>query len=69
MSEWISVNDTLPDDEQECLIMIDVKPNIEYGKYREQGECWSANWCNRRKLYGTYKVTHWMPLPEPPKGE
>ena len=62
--KWIPVTERLPDEEHEGVVLVysgDVEPAIvcgdgflEYDKY----EGWEID-----------KVTHWMPLPEPPKGE
>ena len=70
MNEWISVNDRLPEPETSVLVAFD------------DGEVWCLwqNWTNCEPddcpLYysidpytGEYHtVTHWMPMPEPPKG-
>lgn len=68
MSEWISVKERLPQGKGECLVVYDLNPKIdmtEFGKFlndrgkMEQGFCSDGDiWVN---------VTHWMPLPEPPK--
>ena len=65
---WISVEDRLPEVDQETLIRIPVcsRFNIENGKYLGKGT-WLGGWCDRRGPNSAYKVTHWMPLPEPPK--
>lgn len=74
VQEWISVNDRLPTEEAkayekewcekypEFIVMIErgLVPTTLYYDWREN------EWF--REL-GTYKVTHWMPLPAPPKGE
>ena len=87
--KWISVEERLPDDLEEVLIL--VKETELYGQYNEfsrsyfcqyigsldDGE-WYTVWCNGyRYIKDTAKepnadkleVTHWMPLPEPPKEE
>lgn len=84
---WISVEERLPDDLEEVLIL--VKETEFYGQYKEfsksyfcqyigcvdDGE-WYTVWCHgHRYIKDTEKepysdkleVTHWMPLPEPPK--
>ena len=85
--KWISVEERLPDDLEEVLIL--VKETEFYGQYKEfsksyfcqyigcvdDGE-WFTVWCHgHRYIKDTAKepcadkleVTHWMPLPEPPK--
>lgn len=49
---WISVKDRLPEDEETHVLV-----------YRENG--WIEIW--PRRYFHTFRVTHWMPLPEPPK--
>lgn len=69
-SPWISVNDRLPEDEQEVLVLANGRPqkNIELINACElatfyAGEGWLLEaypeWENPQ-------VTYWMPLPEPP---
>ncbi len=61
--EWISVEDRLPNNEQRILvsdgdfIVIDEFIEEEDDFYLESG------------LELVDEVSHWMPLPEPPKGE
>lgn len=85
--KWISVEERLPDDLEEVLIL--VKETEFYGQYKEfsksyfcqyigcvdDGE-WFTVWCHgHRYIKNTakepyadkFEVTHWMPLPEPPK--
>lgn len=63
--KWISVNDRLPETKGFVLVCTENEfyktRNVSKARYRN-GE-WRSNggiWTN---------VTHWMPLPEPPKGE
>jgi hypothetical protein len=64
-SKWISVKDRLPEKCEPVLVCFDfmggkaVKASDRYGK---NGLLWSGIPCGG-------KVTHWMELPEPPKGE
>ena len=57
MSEWISVKDRLPKPFESVLVFRDGKISIDYSE--ENG--WFAYDFNGKR------VTHWMPLPEPPK--
>lgn len=64
MSEWISVKDTLP---MSCL-------SQDYMAYRPNAPVESkvsTLWYDpvHNGWSGKYKVTHWMPLPAPPKEE
>ena len=81
MTEWISVKDRLPDDEQEVLVIAHGWDGrlVYVGSHKrvEAQKSWltgitseSSEW----SLWGwSYLkepiVTHWMPLPEPPTEE
>ena len=60
--KWIPVSERLPDECKDVLV------------YRITGcEVTCCTDIKNRKWFGDeiccYEVTHWMPLPEPPKGE
>jgi hypothetical protein len=63
---WISVDDRLPDKNQKILAFYKALGE----ENRIHNDLIATNW---RKSNGDfiptagYKVTHWMPLPEPPK--
>lgn len=59
VQEWISVDDMLLE-QGEKAICIDADGDMMIGKYTEWG------W-----MFPCYfeELTHWMPIPEPPKGE
>lgn len=61
--KWISVEERLPDDGVDVIVYTDRCGGcVEYAYYR-YGRCeWFKNCILLR-----YNVTHWMPLPEPPK--
>lgn len=69
VQEWISVDDRLPEEKGEYLVAYhpcywdDVKEDVTYtGIDTFRGKrTWAKNKFQR--------ITHWMPLPEPPKGE
>ena len=79
VQEWISVDDRLPIEEAkaheqewpgeycEFLVMIE-KGSLPTTLYYdlEENEWFRINTALERE---TYEVTHWMPLPLPPKGE
>ena len=54
---WIPVTERLPDKPMKCLV------------YTKRGECYGYDIaCYNQGFYLQYaNVTHWMPLPEPPK--
>lgn len=65
--EWISVKDRLPEDSDEFLCYVSILDDmgvkvydIRILEYFSGAKIWSCD--------GTIAiVTHWMPLPEPPK--
>ena len=81
--QWISVNDRLPEEDKDYLVITN-----DFGKYSsvkirsfaKDGETideydlagkkyvWYF-WSNEYGYVSTNSVTHWMPLPELPKGE
>lgn len=78
---WISVADRLPERAFQTVLCFCKGGNIKTGQFYGKEECEQSNFRlgrNSRKQYGKhgrwfelaeqgYKVTHWMPLPEPPK--
>lgn len=61
MSEWISVKDRLPDANESVLCYFHYGPNFP-AVICENEYIGSGMW-----MADGSKVTHWMPLPEPPK--
>lgn len=64
--EWISVDDRLPNDGEVVLCW------AENGKNQTKNLLKQVTYVQNKWIYGTYStfidgVTHWMPLPEPPK--
>ena len=63
--EWISVEERLPEEDTRVLVYLEI-PKLDALTYTH---------CDTdRILYGKWVrwggyATHWMPLPEPPKGE
>ena len=66
VQEWISVDDRLPEEKVNCIV------NYKHA-YCENDDYWAIGICfydgEKFQLNPAYKVTHWMPLPTPPKGE
>ena len=60
MSDWISVEDKLPDEFQEVLSFAGHN-GIAHSIYRAE------NFKKSLVVWLHLDVTHWMPLPEPPK--
>ena len=73
-SDWISVEERLPYPNKDVLVF---RPNMamqilvdSYEAYYGEDEEWHEGWCRYGKDgYGNNLITHWMPLPEPPKEE
>ena len=61
VQEWISVKDRLPEKDG-IYLTFNKKKEYEFHFFQAGKQMWPAIW----KEDG---VTHWMPLPEPPKGE
>lgn len=62
MSEWISVKDRLPDHREEVLAFSPQYKEYMMGHVFE----WVGTVVCEFDEYVLTKVTHWMPLPEPP---
>lgn len=66
MSEWISVDERLPENRIAQLVWVPERRNI-YAAYFDK-EVGDGYW----RVFGSYgraieqEVTHWMPLPDPP---
>lgn len=65
--KWIDVNDRLPKNYMNCLIY------YKHAYNNDDGYCAiGVSYYNGEKFLididWVYQVTHWMPLPEPPKG-
>ena len=70
-SKWIPVSERLPADDEIVLIACKIgKMFVGYHKHLFPGcEVWIILTARDSTKKITYTVTHWMPLPEPPKGE
>ena len=77
VQEWISVKDRLPETDG-IYIVCDCRLNGNQWIHTDGFRKASSSWCELHGMYyddvyGRYseqdKFTHWMPLPEPPKGE
>ena len=77
VQEWISVKDRLPETDGICIVCdcrLNGNPWIHTAGFIKA----SSSWCELHGVYyddgyGRYseqdKITHWMPMPNPPKGE
>ena len=66
VQEWISVTERLPEKGEEVLVF-DTRENWTGFAWLRPDETWTALGFDFPFDLG--EVTHWMPLPEPPKGE
>ena len=66
VQEWISVDDRLPEEKVNCIV------HYKHA-YCDNDDYWAIGICfydgEKFQVGLAYKVTHWMPLPLPPKGE
>ena len=66
VQEWISVTERLPEEKVNCIV------HYKHA-YCDNDDYWAIGICfydgEKFQLSPAYKVTHWMPLPDPPKGE
>lgn len=72
MPRWIPVEERLPDYDDLVLVIASGKPkgNITLDEAVELATLYSDGWCLETWPEWTgAKVSHWMPLPEPPEVE
>ena len=66
VQEWISVDEMLPEEKVNCIV------HYKHA-YCDNDDYWAIGICfydgEKFQMDWSYKVTHWMPLPKPPKGE
>lgn len=62
---WISVEERLPENKKKCLIYREsgTIKGFCFGRYNIKNGVWD---CGVQNIL-IHGVTHWMPLPEPPK--
>ena len=75
-TKWISVKDRLPDNKEHDWVLAQVVEDNGFMhiprvmEYRQAKDDWfeeTYGWLSEHN--GLFSVTHWMPLPPPPKGE
>ena len=75
VQEWISVKDKLPPHNHDVLVYrpdmaMKILVDNYYGYYGEDDAEWHEGWAKYGKdIHNNPLITHWMPLPQPPKGE
>ena len=63
VQEWIPVSERLP--QHGDIVLCNTRYRYEVLQWDGRANRWVNNFMNPKKEY----VTHWMPLPTPPKGE
>ena len=66
VQEWISVDERLPEEKSNCIVYY---KHAFCDDENHIGICVCFYDGNEFQLDFLHKVTHWMPLPPPPKGE
>ena len=76
IQKWIPVTERLPDNKEHDWVLAQVVETDGYMhipkvmEYRQALNDWyeeTYGWLSKHN--GAFSVTHWMPLPEPPKGD
>ena len=66
VQDWVSVKERLPQEKVNCIV------HYKHA-YCDNDDYWAIGMCfydgEKFQLNPAYKVTHWTPLPQPPKGE
>ena len=67
VQEWIPVDDRLPEESGYYLVFADIGRNevLSYSKKYQAFNAFDDSYSGSNAI----PVTHWMPLPNPPKGE
>jgi len=69
VQEWIPVTERLPEHFGVFIVAIRVPNEERVGKDCADFDPFAKTWLPSMCWDKGYAVTHWMPLPEPPKGE
>ena len=62
---WISVKDRLPNKQDDCLVWYESK--FTYPHIRTACYLGDSFFSTGGIQHSNFTITHWMPLPEPPK--
>lgn len=65
MAEWISVEERLPEDQRSVLTVNGHGEIRIMGLWSKRGDEWT--WVHNNRMMHYNDITHWLPLPEPPK--
>lgn len=61
VGDWISVKDRLPEEKGEYIVF---DGDDVFGAYYD---AYDRRWTDTTEGYFEFRVTHWRPMPEPPK--
>ena len=68
MAEWISVKDRLPESPRFVLVFVRHPPKGEFPAWScMMTDMYLGNGWLENADSEAHEITHWMPLPEPPK--
>lgn len=67
MPQWISVEDRLPEKREEVLIYLPEYDSVETASLFTIPSLNLKEWTQDEDAFVFDEVSHWMPLPEPPK--
>lgn len=74
MTEWISVSERLPKGIGDIVMALRENKNITKAYYHQDEVAWVKFYGVKTSIFQDHKtkeflfdVTHWMPLPQPPK--
>ena len=66
VQEWVSVDDELPEDDSDVLAYLRIGEESRICPANYAKGMW-FDWIFNTPV--TESITHWMPIPQPPKGE
>lgn len=65
--DWVNTKDRLPEVQKEVLIYLPEYDSVETAALFEIPSLNLKEWAQNEDAYMLNEVSHWMPLPEPPK--
>lgn len=66
VQEWVDVKDRLPEESGMYIVTANDghAHRVSFVKWQKKNRMWNLNGAR-----SYWRVTHWMPMPQPPKGE
>ena len=66
VQEWVSVKDRLPEESGMYIVTANDghAQRVSFVQWQNKNRTWNLNGAR-----SYWRVTHWMPMPQPPKGE